>query len=116
MTAPAPHQKPLPPNADRDDRYTPTALVRTLDVQAITAPDLAECRGFIRKHSKSFYFSSLLLPKSFRHEAWALYALDPLFDLLQAAFIEPRPLCFELKALRRRNAPQLLPQSGLQAA
>lgn len=74
MIAPAPHQKPLPPNADRDDRYTPTALVRTLDVQAITPPDLAECRGFIHKHSKSFYFSSLLLPRNFRHEAWAIYA------------------------------------------
>jgi phytoene synthase len=42
--------------------------------QRITAADLAICRGFIQHHSKSFYFSSLLLPAGYRYEAWAIYA------------------------------------------
>ena len=74
MTLPALSPKPLLPATDPNDRFTPTALVHAPIVQAITAPDLSECRGFIRRHSKSFYFSSLLLPRSYRHEAWAIYA------------------------------------------
>jgi len=41
---------------------------------AIASGDLAVCRGFIKHHSKSFYLSSLLLPRGCRHEAWAVYA------------------------------------------
>lgn len=36
--------------------------------------DLILCQRHIAHHSKSFYLSSLLLPKAIRHEAWALYA------------------------------------------
>lgn len=56
------------------DRYTPTALVRITGGYSLTTRDLALCRSFIKQHSKSFYFSSLLLPRAHRHEAWALYA------------------------------------------
>lgn len=60
--------------AARDERYIPTALaLRPAEVE-IAPADLSLCRSFIRVHSKSFYFSSLLLPRRFRHEAWALYA------------------------------------------
>lgn len=56
------------------DRYTPTALVRIAGGPSLTTRDLVLCRSFIKRHSKSFYFSSLLLPREHRHEAWALYA------------------------------------------
>lgn len=51
----------------------------TLPVVAATAAllapeDVAACRGWIALHSKSFYLSSLLLPRRVRHGAWALYA------------------------------------------
>jgi phytoene synthase len=36
--------------------------------------DLSACREWIRRHSKSFYLSSLLLPAQVRHGSWALYA------------------------------------------
>ncbi len=47
-----------------------SSLVGPLICQA----DLQQCRAFIRRHSKSFYFSSLLLPRPWRHQSWALYA------------------------------------------
>lgn len=40
----------------------------------ISAPDLRACQALIRRHSRSFYFSSLLLPRAERQQAWALYA------------------------------------------
>jgi len=40
----------------------------------VTAADVNICRGWIAEHSKSFYLSSLLLPRRVRHGAWALYA------------------------------------------
>lgn len=40
----------------------------------IDAADERLCRSFIARHSKSFYLSSLLLPRARRTEAWALYA------------------------------------------
>jgi phytoene synthase len=45
-----------------------------LPTTAIDRADLELCKGFIKEHSKSFYFSSLLLPRQRRAEAWALYA------------------------------------------
>jgi len=36
--------------------------------------DEAACRVFIQHHSKSFYLSSLLLPRHVRQASWALYA------------------------------------------
>ncbi|HMU38402.1 MAG TPA: phytoene/squalene synthase family protein [Pseudomonadota bacterium] len=41
---------------------------------SIAAADLVLCQQHIARHSKSFYLSSLLLPKHVRYEAWALYA------------------------------------------
>jgi phytoene synthase len=41
---------------------------------ALVPADVAACRGWIAAHSRSFYLSSLLLPKRVRHAAWALYA------------------------------------------
>ncbi len=43
-------------------------------VPTATASDFAVCRTWIAHHSKSFYLSSLLLPRSVRGETWALYA------------------------------------------
>lgn len=39
-----------------------------------SAADVEECRRWTAHHSKSFYLSSLLLPRLAREEAWALYA------------------------------------------
>lgn len=50
-----------------------TALAKE-SVQALAAADLVICQKHIAHHSKSFYLSSLLLPRPVRHEAWALYA------------------------------------------
>ena len=36
--------------------------------------DALACRAWIRRHSKSFFLSSLLLPKHVREGSWALYA------------------------------------------
>jgi phytoene/squalene synthetase/cation diffusion facilitator CzcD-associated flavoprotein CzcO len=52
----------------------PMALVQSKAAEVIANADLVSCRGFIKLHSKSFYLSSLLLPRSQRHAAWALYA------------------------------------------
>jgi phytoene synthase len=43
-------------------------------VVRISADDRRITRRFIALHSKSFYLSSLLLPRGFREESWALYA------------------------------------------
>lgn len=40
----------------------------------LASQDLILCQQHIAHHSKSFYLSSLLLPRAVRHEAWALYA------------------------------------------
>lgn len=40
----------------------------------VGSDDLQLCRQHIARHSKSFYLSSLLLPRAVRHQAWALYA------------------------------------------
>lgn len=41
---------------------------------AIAGDDVAACRSWIQRHSKSFYLSSLLLPRAVREGSWALYA------------------------------------------
>lgn len=41
---------------------------------SLTPSDLRACRALIQRHSRSFYVSSLLLPKQKRQQAWALYA------------------------------------------
>lgn len=46
----------------------------TLGGARLGQSDILACRGWIAKHSKSFYLSSLLLPRRVRHAAWALYA------------------------------------------
>jgi phytoene synthase len=46
---------------------TTTALVLARD-------DRLACRAWIREHSKSFFLSSLLLPREVRSASWALYA------------------------------------------
>jgi 15-cis-phytoene synthase len=40
----------------------------------IRRDDQLACRDWIKKHSKSFYLSSLLLPSRVREASWALYA------------------------------------------
>lgn len=51
-----------------------TAL-QTSAPRALASPaDFQLCRAWIAHHSKSFYLSSLLLPRAVRREAWALYA------------------------------------------
>ena len=45
-----------------------------LQAGRISEEDEAACRVFIQHHSKSFYLSSLLLPKRVRQASWALYA------------------------------------------
>jgi phytoene synthase len=40
----------------------------------LRADDRVACREWIRRHSKSFFLSSLLLPSQVRQAAWALYA------------------------------------------
>lgn len=39
-----------------------------------TPADLLSCKAWIAHHSRSFYLSSLLLPREVRHASWALYA------------------------------------------
>jgi phytoene synthase len=51
---------PVPAPAPVSDRIAPA--------------DVAACKQWISHHSKSFYLSSLLLPKRVRHASWALYA------------------------------------------
>ncbi len=54
---------------------SPPRPVRVPSSQSMIAvADLRACQALIRQHSRSFYFSSLLLPRAERHEAWALYA------------------------------------------
>jgi phytoene synthase len=40
----------------------------------LRAPDRLACRNWIAHHSKSFYLSSLLLPRAVREASWSLYA------------------------------------------
>ncbi len=42
--------------------------------RGLAADDREACRAWIKHHSKSFYLSSLLLPKRVREASWALYA------------------------------------------
>lgn len=46
----------------------------SLALRELSQEDRRACQQFIAVHSKSFYLSSLLLPRARRHEAWALYA------------------------------------------
>lgn len=41
---------------------------------ALSARDVAACQALTARHSRSFYLSSLLLPRVVRQQAWALYA------------------------------------------
>jgi phytoene synthase len=45
-----------------------------VEAQLVAAADVAACRQWIARHSRSFHLSSLLLPRAARHDAWALYA------------------------------------------
>jgi phytoene synthase len=55
----------------------------------VRGDDRLDCRAWIKAHSRSFYLSSLLLPRDARHAAWALYAFcrraDDAVDDLAAA-------------------------------
>lgn len=68
------------PAATQPARPAPesTALVTAATAGSPVAPPSASdrqlTRQFIAVHSKSFYLSSLLLPRAIRQEAWALYA------------------------------------------
>lgn len=44
------------------------------DTTLLASGERQACRAWIRRHSRSFFLSSLLLPKRVRHGAWALYA------------------------------------------
>src|SRR5260370_34169215 len=64
----------------RDGRISPGRRPRR-EVEAaemnglvLRRDDRLACRGWIRRHSKSFFLSSLLLPSRVRQAAWALYA------------------------------------------
>ena len=66
---------PAAPKPARPDGES-TALVTAAGapVAPPSADDRRLTRQFIAVHSKSFYLSSLLLPRAIRQEAWALYA------------------------------------------
>ena len=70
--------------------------------------DVAACRQWIAVHSKSFYLSSMLLPRRVREGAWALYAFcrraDDAVDEVGAADPMAR-----VEALRRRLASVYAP-------
>ncbi|HEX2571029.1 MAG TPA: phytoene/squalene synthase family protein [Polyangia bacterium] len=67
--------------------------------------DVSACRGWIAKHSKSFYLSSLLLPRRVRHAAWALYAFCRRADDAVDTVGEPtRRVRARVTALGRRLA------------
>lgn len=80
----ADHARP-PASADRAQRQgdagaaarpSPSALAPRPPVRpaGLVKSDLLACRQLIQRHSRSFYFSSLLLPRAQRLDAWALYA------------------------------------------
>ena len=88
---------------------------RAPDPSAHVLPaDAAACRAHIRHHSKSFYLSSLLLPRALRPETWALYAFcrqaDDTVDgdnpgdgtVPADARTEPAVLLARVAALRKR--------------
>jgi phytoene synthase len=56
-----------------DPAVSPSSLSVVVPTQLVTE-DLKLCQKHIARHSKSFYLSSLLLPRSVRYDAWALYA------------------------------------------
>lgn len=64
--------RPLPPQ--RESTALVTAAAAGSAVAPPSASDRRLTRQFIAVHSKSFYLSSLLLPRAIRQEAWALYA------------------------------------------
>src|SRR5207249_895620 len=64
------HPRMTEPNADlKPPRATADRLSPVL-----SRAEIAVCRRWIAEHSRSFYLSSLLLPRRVRHGAWALYA------------------------------------------
>ena len=52
----------------------PLGVTSVIAPASSAAVDTALCRTWIAHHSKSFYFSSLLLPPRVRQASWALYA------------------------------------------
>jgi len=64
----------------------------------------ARCRELARRHGKTYYWSTMLLPKVKRHHVWALYAFcrhaDDIVDDLGDAPVEAREAA--LDDLRRR--------------
>ena len=74
---PAPRGRRRP----RPHRRLPRAVTDSVAIQPAGAPfgpadaaDITHCRAWIAHHSRSFYFSSLLLPREVRRASWALYA------------------------------------------
>ncbi len=65
---------PKPAHPDRESTALCTAPAAGSAVAPPSASDRRLTRQFIAVHSKSFYLSSLLLPRATRQEAWALYA------------------------------------------
>ncbi len=54
--------------------------IHTIDVRKRLATDVAACRAMLRGNSKTFFAASLLLPKSVREPASALYAFCRMAD------------------------------------
>lgn len=87
------------------------------------AEDLAECRRWIAHHSRSFYFSSLLLPRGVRGAAWALYAfcrraddaVDELDDLPAQDPAAARDLALQRVATLRRRLQRVYGASSISA-
>jgi phytoene synthase len=70
----------------------------------LAAPDRAACRRYIRRHSHSFFLSSLLLPARVRGAAWALYAFCRQADDAIDESDDRQNGLFRVAALRRRLA------------
>ncbi|MCU1277777.1 MAG: Phytoene synthase, partial [bacterium] len=62
--------------------------------------DRLACRAWIRRHSKSFFLSSLLLPARVREASWALYAFCRRAD--DAVDEEQAGAMARVESLRRR--------------
>lgn len=60
--------------ADTQDALLLPTAGALAETPRISASDRRLTRRFIAHHSKSFYLSSLLLPRGHREESWALYA------------------------------------------
>jgi 15-cis-phytoene synthase len=67
-------------SAFRAPQHTPTAEVTNEAARKRLAIDIAECRSMLRENSKTFFAASLLLPKSVREPASALYAFCRMAD------------------------------------